>query len=230
MAQRRARPTIRCLTNDLGLDLPPLDVDLGEVEHPWMNELRRVAPGTPQGQKRILSIDRPLLYRLRVGSERGATWREGDTVWLCGVHRREDGSQDDAFKWFADLHAVGQLLPTDDDHLRDRAEAAIRLHRALTSDLYRLIDGAMAGSGEELMSDLCGWLPCRALIVQSGDVQEIWCALSILDVDRNFVREAIRDLLFAELEKYVAPAIFEARNDWPAGELEWSEVVRLGLR
>ncbi len=155
---------------------------------------------------------------------------EGDTVWLCGVHRREDGSQDDAFKWFADLHALGLLLPTDDDHLRDRAEAAIRLHRALTSDLCRLIDRAMAGSGEELTSDLCGWLPCRSLVVHSGDVEEIWCALSILDVERNFVRETIRDLLFAELEKYVAPAIFEARNDWPAGELEWSEVVRLGLR
>lgn len=113
--------------------------------------------------------------------ERGATWVEGDIVWLCAAHRREEGSEDDAFKWFSDLHAVGELLPTDDDHLRDRAEAAIRLHRELTSDLYRLIDLAMSEKGTELLTDLCDWLPCRALIVQSENVQEIWCALSILE-------------------------------------------------
>ena len=49
-------------------------------------------------------------------------------------------------------------------------------------------------------------------------------------VDGHFIRESIRDLLFAELERYVEPAIFEARNDWPTGELQWSEAVRLGLR
>jgi hypothetical protein len=114
--------------------------------------------------------------------------------------------------------------------LRDRAEAAIRLHRALTSDLCRLIDLAMSERGKELFADLCDWLPCRALIVQSNDVEEIWCALSIPDVDGDFVRESIRDLLFAESERYVAPAIFEARNDWPKSELQWIEVGRLGMR
>jgi hypothetical protein len=212
------------------MDLPALDIDLGEVDHPWLDELRRIAPDSPTGQKRILSIDHPLVYRLRISSQRGATWVDGDVVWLCAVHRREEGSDDDAFLWFADLHERGNLLPTDDDHLRDRAEAAIRLHRALTTDLLRLVDRAMLEKGEELLSDLCEWLPCRLLVVQSDGIEEIWCAMSLMDVDKKFVREQVRDLLFAELELHLAPVIFEARNDWPTGELQWSEAVRLGLR
>lgn len=67
---RRARPTIRCLVEDLGVELPDLTTDLGELGDPWLVELRRVAPTSPTGQKRILAIDHALLYRLRVSSER----------------------------------------------------------------------------------------------------------------------------------------------------------------
>src|SRR6266511_2229691 len=136
-SDRRARPTIRCLTVDLDIDLPGLDVDLGDLDHPFRDELRRVAPTSPDGQKRILSIDHPLVYRIRVSSERGATWVDepNDIVWLCAAHRRQQDSDDDAYAYFADLHESGDLLPNDDDRLRDRAEAAIRLQRGLTADL-----------------------------------------------------------------------------------------------
>ena len=76
--RRRSRPTIRCLVEDLGVGLPELAVDLGELDHPWLAELRRIAPQSPTGQKRILSIAEPLVYRLRVSSERGATWIDDD--------------------------------------------------------------------------------------------------------------------------------------------------------
>ncbi len=124
---RRARPTIRCLIEDLGIELPGLDTDLGELDDPWIAELHRIAAMSPTGQKRILAINYPLLYRLRLSSERGATWLDEDgVVWLCAVRRREEGSDDDAFAWFAELHQDGRLLPTDDDRLRDRAEEAVR--------------------------------------------------------------------------------------------------------
>jgi hypothetical protein len=111
---RRARPTIRCLTEDLDLELPRLDVDLGELDHPWLDELRRTAPTSPTGQKRVLAIAHPLIYRLRVSSSRGATWvdEEHSIVWLCAAGRREEGSDEDAFAWFADLHTRGALLPS----------------------------------------------------------------------------------------------------------------------
>jgi hypothetical protein len=30
-------------------------------------------------------------------------------LWLCAVHRREQGSDGDAYAWFAKLHAAGEL-------------------------------------------------------------------------------------------------------------------------
>ena len=228
---RRARPTIRCLTEDLGVDLPGLDVDLGQIEHPWVEELRRIAPTSPTGQKRILSIDHPLVYRLRVSSERGATWADDeDIVWLCAARRREEGSDDDAFEWFAELHATGSLLPSDDDRLRDRAEEAIRLHRRLTAELFGLVDRALTSKGAECETDLDGWLPCRVLVLDGDGVEEIWCGLSVRATDGVFIRPEVRDILFASLEAHLSPAIFEARNDWPTGEVPWFEAVRLGLR
>src|ERR1700676_5720534 len=95
--ERRGRPTIRFVTDDLGVGLPDLGVDLGDLDHPFLDELRRIAPTSPDGQKRILSIAHPLVYRIRVSSERGATWADDghSIVWLCAVHRREQDSDDD---------------------------------------------------------------------------------------------------------------------------------------
>lgn len=229
---RRARPTLRCVTEDLGLDVPGLGMDLGDLDHPWLVELRRIAPRSPQGQKRILSIAEPLVYRLRVSSVRGVTWvdEEHDVVWLCAVHRREQGSDDDAYAWFASLHATGRLLPSEDDRLRDRAEAVIRLQRELGAEMLHLVDAALIRKGTELAADLGGYLPCRVLALASGGVEEIWCALSARATDGAHVPDRLRDILFATLERHLPGAVFEVRNDWPTGEVGWWEVVRLGLR
>ena len=75
-----------------------------------------IAPLKPaRAAKWILSVAHPLVYRLRLSSERGATWLDEDgVVWLNTIRRRVEGSDDDAFRWFADLHKSGRLLPTDD--------------------------------------------------------------------------------------------------------------------
>lgn len=228
---RRARPTIRCLVEDLGIELPDLSTDLGGLDDPWIAELRRIAPESPTGQKRILSIAHPLVHRLRLSSERGATWLDEDgVVWLCAVRRREERSDGDAFRWFAELHESGRLLPTDDDRLRDKAEEALRLFELLRGDLCALVDGARAEPGVEHEADLGGWLPSRAIAFGSGGVEEIWCAISVRASDGNFIRAETRDLLFAALEDHLSPVEFEARGDWPTGDVGWFEAVRLGLR
>jgi hypothetical protein len=227
----RGRPTIRCLVEDLGIELPDLADDLGELDDPWIEELQRIAPASPQGQKRVLAIDHPLVYRLRVSSQRGATWLDEDgVVWLCAVRRREEGSDDDAFEWFAQLHRAGRLLPTDDDRLRDQAEEALRSFRRLRRTLFELVEEPRDDPGNEHGADLEGWLPARVLVYRGENVEEIWCAISVRAVDGNFIRPAMRDLLFAALEEHLAPAVFEARNDWPTGGVGWFEAVRLGLR
>lgn len=229
---RRARPTVRCLIEDLDLQLPGLDVDLGEIDHPWLKELHRIAPISPRGQKRILAIAYPLIFRLRVSSCRGATWVDDEhgIVWLCAVHRREESSEDDAYAWFADLHARGQLVPSEDDRLRDRAEAAIRLHRGLTAGLLQLVEDALAHHGAETAADLGGYVPCRVLVQGGESLEEIWCALSSRASDGEHVPDRLRDILFAELENHFPDAVFEVRGDWPTGKLQWWEVIRMGLR
>src|SRR5215211_7815647 len=62
---RRTRVTLRCVREDLELGIPPVEVDLGALDHPLVAEARRVAPAAPRGQKRILAIEHPLVYRLR---------------------------------------------------------------------------------------------------------------------------------------------------------------------
>ena len=151
-------------------------------------------------------------------------------MWLCAAHRREQDSDDDAYVYFKSLHESGELLPNDDDALRDRAEAAIRLQRGLTADLLELLEVALGDKEREHQGDLGGWLPCRIVVMQSPGVEEIWCGLSVRGTDGSFIPERVRDVLFASLEQHVAPAVFEVRNDWPSGDVEWYEVVVLGLR
>jgi hypothetical protein len=232
MTERRGRPTLRCLTDDLDLDVPPLDVDLGDVDHPFLTELRRVTPTSPQGQKRVLSIDHPLVYRVRVSRDRGVTWvdDERSVVWLCAARRREQDSDSDAYAYFAELHSASSLLPDDDDRLRDRAEAVIRLQRDLTAGLLDIVDRALVQANVEQRVDLGGWLPCRVLVVDGAGLEEIWCALSVRAVDDAHVSAALRDVLFAGLDVHVAAVASEPRVDWPSGEVEWFEVVRLSLR
>ncbi len=166
-----------------------------------------------------------------MSSERGATWLDEDgVVWLCEVRRRKEGSDDDAFVWFAELHRAGRLLPTEDDRLRDQAEEAVRSCRGPRGALFELVEAARDDPGTDHDTDLDGWLPGRGLAHRSEGVEEIWCAISVRAVDGDFIRRMVRDPLFAALEEHLAPAVFEARNDWLTGDVGWFEAVRLGMR
>ncbi|MGD0455920.1 MAG: hypothetical protein ABSB69_20230, partial [Solirubrobacteraceae bacterium] len=127
--ERRTRVTLRCLREDLEVEVPSVEIDLGSLEHPLIAEARRLAPAAPRGQRRILSIEHPLVYRLRHGRWRGATWLETETArfWLCAGAQREEGSGEDAYEIFAALHRAGRLLPDDDDRLRDELERNARI-------------------------------------------------------------------------------------------------------
>jgi hypothetical protein len=100
----------------------------------------------------------------------------------------------------------------------------------LAHDLLQLADAALAAPGQELTTNLAEWAPCRVLVIEGDGIQEIWCALGIRGTDGSFVPERQRDLLFAELERHLQSAMFEARSDWPTGDVEWWEVVRFGVR
>jgi hypothetical protein len=226
---RRTRVTLRCVREDLGLELPRVEVDLGGLDHPLVAEARRIAPTAPRGQKRILSIEHPLVYRTRHGRWRGATWLEGgqDRFWLCAGARREEGSGDDAYEHFAVLHAAGRLLP-DDDRLRDALERNARIIDGAAAAIPGALADALARRGRDIALRVGELVDMRLHATAAGD--EIWVAIATQSADGRFVDERLRDVLFRLVFDAAHAELVEPRADWPLGELAWFEVARLGLR
>ena len=77
---RRARPTLRCLREDLMQVVPPADTPLDEVPHPLLvNARQRFADdGTPR--ERIASVDDQVLFKVKAQRWRGAVWLADDAI------------------------------------------------------------------------------------------------------------------------------------------------------
>lgn len=227
---RRTRVTLRCVREDLGVDLPPVEVDLGGLDHPLVAEARRVAPSSPRGQKRILAIEHPLVYRIRHGRWRGATWLETDAgrFWLCAGAQREEASSDDAYERFAALHAAGRLLPDDDDRLRDALERNARIIDGAAAEIPGALSDALVSHGRDVTVRVGELVDMRLHATSAGD--EIWVAIATQAADGRFVDERLRDVLFRLVFDAARAELVEPRADWPLGELAWFEVARLGLR
>jgi hypothetical protein len=218
------------LREDLGVDLPPVEIDLGSLDHPLIAEARRLAPAAPRGQKRILSIERPLVYRLRHGRWRGATWLDTETArfWLCAGAQREQGSGDDAYEIFAALHGAGRLLPDDDDRLRDELERNARIVDNAADLISSVLANAFNHRDRDVTTCFGGQVDARLHVTAPGE--EVWVAIATQATDGRFVDERLRDVLFGLVLDAAEAELWEPRADWPSGELAWFEVARLGLR
>lgn len=159
------RPTLRCLRDDLGLTVPPVNRPLDEVDHPLLRKAVEAFADPDTPHERIRAIDDQILFKVKIGRWRGAVWIDADLPWLIGAGQREDGSPDDFYTAleadaktararYNDEHTPplttvtysGHLLPAREDDLRYRAEEAVRVERRLRQavrDLVRasLLDG-----------------------------------------------------------------------------------------
>ena len=227
---RRTRVTLRCLRDDLKLELPPVEIDLGGLHHVLVGEARRLAPTAPRGQKRILSIEHPLVYRVRHGRWRGATWLEAGAArfWLCAGAHREEGSGEDAYEQFAALHRAQRLLPDKDDLLRDALERNARIIDAARDSIGSALAEALNHRDRDIAISFAGLVDARLHVVTSGE--EVWVAIATQATDGRFADERLRDVLFGLVLTAAEAELWEPRGDWPSGELAWFEVARLGLR
>jgi hypothetical protein len=64
---------LRFLQQDLGLEIPPPEGALDQIEHPIMNKAHGFAPSHPKNQKLIEAIKDTLVYRFTHGRSRVAT-------------------------------------------------------------------------------------------------------------------------------------------------------------
>ncbi len=229
-----SRPTLRCLVDDLRLELPPLEVSLSLLDHPLIRESQRVAPDSPRGQRRILSITDRLVFRIRAGRLRGATWveLETDRLWLLAGEEREEGSRSDAYQHFVGLWRLGHLYPTPTDARRSQYEAVAReIHavRGSVGDICRAVRSRLGVEAEVRVTATLGSRYPVRVKAKMGRPIEIWVAISHRDSDGNWGSRNFAEVMFAMFEVELATQAFESVADFDGERLEHWEVARLYL-
>jgi len=155
---QRARPTLRCLREDLALPAPRVDAPLEEISHPLLAKAAERFADDQTPQERIAAIDDQVLFKVKVQRWRGAVWVDGGVPWLVAAGQREEGSPDDFYTSLAargkaarahynaehspplsSTTYTGNLLPGHEDELRWRAEAAARAERRLRTTVHELV-------------------------------------------------------------------------------------------
>ena len=78
------RPTLRCLREDLHLPLPPASTPLDQVDHPLLTKAGEqfADPDTPH--ERIRAVDDVVLFKVKTGRWRGATYIDQATAEARG--------------------------------------------------------------------------------------------------------------------------------------------------
>lgn len=154
--QKKARPTLRCLFDDLGgadvedaaqrsalaggspRSIGPLPLDA--IEHPLLKASNMFVDRTPEDvhDLRIKAVTDRTWYKARSGRRmRGAVWIDEEGVpWLCAAGTRREGEIDDFYAWFEGQSASGSqvFLPTEEDRKR------LRLERVHAADAERLVE------------------------------------------------------------------------------------------
>jgi hypothetical protein len=120
---RKARPTLRCLREDLGQAIPRADTPLDESEHPLLVKAAEQFADDETPHERIAAIDDRVLFKVKVQRWRGAVWIDGEGgPWLVSAGQREDGSPDD---FYASL-ATRAKPPAASTTLRTRHRLKLR--------------------------------------------------------------------------------------------------------
>lgn len=230
---RRARVTIRCFREDYGLPLPDASAELLPND-PVIGQVLHNAATFPQGLKRILSVESPLIYRVRFARQRAAAWLEDDLgiIWVLAIGvRKDDSPSDDFYTHVEHLHEAQRLLPSKDDYLRDLIEASARLLKALPSEIACVVSQATGKRGTDFEARLGGTIRVRICVEQEDGLDVVWVAVACLDVHTNPVPDGVRDVIFAHFETALAPAEWEDIGSWRGGaQLRYYECCRYAVK
>jgi hypothetical protein len=91
---RKARPTLRCLREDLGQAIPRADTPLDGSEHPLLVKAAEQFADDETPHERIVAIDDRVLFKVKVQRWRGAVWVDGEGGPWLGLSRLATGKTD----------------------------------------------------------------------------------------------------------------------------------------
>ncbi|MBM7770226.1 hypothetical protein JOD54_000430 [Actinokineospora baliensis] len=190
------RPTLRCLRDELGLEVPPVTVPLNEVDHPLVRKANDQFSAPSGPRERIRAVDDTVMFKVKVRRWRGALVDAGEPSWLVAAGIREDGSRDDFYAalaeslnaariWYNAEHAQSLatqtysagLLPTVDDKDRYRAEAGVRLLRELRAAVHGVVHASLL-DGYEHTSEISG--AELGVVVRAAEDNATYVALRIV--------------------------------------------------
>ncbi len=191
------RPTLRCLTQDLGLTIPAADVALDEIDHSLLNKASAQFADPAGLRERILSIDDTVMFKVKVQRWRAAAWIDNnDQTWLVAAGQREAGSRDDFYQALAsaartakarynsertpplqtDVHTAS-WLPNADDRDRYILEAGLRFRRELKATVLMLTRNSLL-DGYEHTAEIGGMT--LGIQIRAEDGHETYVALRII--------------------------------------------------
>ncbi|GIH73431.1 hypothetical protein [Sphaerimonospora thailandensis] len=235
-----ARPTIRCLREDLGIaKLPPARAALDEIDHPLVHKASAQFAGET-ARERIVSVDDNVLFKVKIQRWRGAVWPDNRRPWLVAAGRREDGSPDDFYaalaerarqarKTYNSSHTpalatdtyTDELLPGPLDDARLRLEEAERSVLRMESCVRTLVVQALL-TGHEQREDLAGY--ALAILVRADEGHETYVGIRVIGQVTIADQAAILDAVPGCDRDSWYPDVMPHR-DFESGEVIWSNLM-----
>jgi hypothetical protein len=237
----RARPTLRCLREDLALTVPRADTPLEDVSHPLLARATERFADDQTPHERIAAIDDEVLFKVKAQRWRGAVWVDAGIPWLVAAGQREEGSPDD---FYASLAARGTaararynaghsppltsttytagLLPGREDDLRWRAETAARTERRLREIVHDLVRQSLL-DGREHAFMLDGAALGIQVLARQG--HETYVAIRIVgSVPRRLVATVLSLVPGCELDAWMSDYAMPERAVAPEEQI-WSNIM-----
>ena len=101
---RIVRPTLRCLIDDLGNDVGPVELRaaLAAAEHLVLDKANMLAGDATAEREPIEAITDRSTVKVKTSDRRGALWQDDDgTWWLLAAGRREAAGPGDFYREIA---------------------------------------------------------------------------------------------------------------------------------
>ena len=175
------RVTIRSIQDELQLPPEAARRHPSELDHEICSAFVTQRSQNPIGVEKLQPITSSIeAYTLHAGRWRGVTWHdeEDNVVWLLGFGYHRSGETGDAYPYFKQLDANGQLLPTTEDYdllyeLRDAA-----FPQQLVDLASRMLESARSDPGNEIRDVLAGTFPVSVVVEIEDGLEAVWIAVS----------------------------------------------------